>query len=312
MATVDILVPTYRGIHPEAYSSLIAMMQETNCLCRASNGAPAHDPWKCPNGKHSVRFMPPLYSSSVVHWARNWTVAQALYGQPKDGRPSADYLFLLDDDMLCQPGYLRRLMSYKADIVCGICTIRKDPPRPNIRFWNKERENFVDPIEWDWDSQKLIEIDAAGAAFMLVKRRVFEQMGQAHLNCEFEIDEDLRKVSDEDAEDEIRDYWAKKAERRRTRFQRAIAENNWQGCDQWWFQFLPNIVDSQIGELGEDIGFCWKAKKLGFKIYADPQVLPGHIGAYGYSISDFREFVEQAKANGQLEIPKENAVGLEV
>jgi len=30
--------------------------------------------------------------------------------------------------------------------------------------------------------------------------------------------------------------------------------------DCWWFQFLSNIDDLQIGETGEDIGFCWKAR----------------------------------------------------
>lgn len=287
------------------------MMQETNCLCRAPNGSLTHAPWKCPSGKHSVRLMPPLYSSSVIHWARNWTIAQALYGQPNDGRPPDDYFFLMDDDMLCQPSYLRRLMSYKLDIVCGICTVRKDPPRPNIRFWNPERNSFVDPIEWDWDSQKLIEIDAAGAAFMLVKRRVLERMGQAHLNCEFERDEDWRKTKNEDARGELREYWLEKSKLRREKFRRALEEKNWQGCDQWWFQFLTNVVDSQLGELGEDISFCWKAKKLGFKIYADPQVLPGHIGSYGYSISDYRDFVESAKKDGQMPEPRENKVALE-
>lgn len=196
MSVIDVVIPTYRGLEPEANSALIAMQQASNCFCRDERtGTPLHLPWKCPKGKHSVRMMPPVSSSSVVHWARNQVVAQSLYGQPKgDNRPPAEYLFLMDDDMLALPHYLTRLVSYKADIVCGICTIRRDPPVPNIRFWFPKEASFRPPIEWDWDSNKLMEIDGAGAAFMLVKRTVFERIGQAYLDCAFELDEDLRKL----------------------------------------------------------------------------------------------------------------------
>lgn len=303
MGAIDIVIATYRGVDPEAYSSLVAMMQESNCACRNPQGAPAHMPWKCPNGKHSIRLMPPLFGSSVVHWARNQAICQALYGQPEDGRPPAEYFLLMDDDMVAEPGYLLRLASYKLDIVCGICTIRRDPPRPNIRFWRPEEHSFHDPIEWDWDSQKLMEIDAAGAAFMMVKRAVFERMATAYLNCEFEKKRALRRG-------ESVDYWDEKQRLRQEKFNRAIQEKIWGQRDCWWFQFLDDAFDSQVGELGEDISFCWKAKQLGYKIYADPQILPGHLGKYAYSTRDFREFVEAAKKDGALPELTENRVAL--
>ena len=311
MATVDVICPTYRGIQPEAYSSLLPMLQATNCLCRDNKGHMLHEPWKCPNGKHSVRMMPPIMGSSVVHWARNQVVAQALYGQPDDGRPPADYFLLIDDDMTSENEYLKRLLSYKLDVVCGICTIRRDPPRSNIRYWSVAEERFFEPLEWDWDSQKLMEIDGAGAAYMLVKRTVFERMTQAYLNCEFEIAEDLRKISPttegaEHATLSIRNYWQRKSERRKIRFDTAIKNNDWKSADCWWFCFLDNCFDNQIGELGEDLGFCWKLKRLGFKMFADPQVLPGHLGMYAYSARDYRDLIEQAKLNGtypKIELP---------
>ena len=312
MSVIDVVIPTYRGLEPEANSALIAMQQASNCFCRDERtGTPLHLPWKCPKGKHSVRMMPPVSSSSVVHWARNQVVAQSLYGQPKgDNRPPAEYLFLMDDDMLALPHYLTRLVSYKADIVCGICTIRRDPPVPNIRFWFPKEASFRPPIEWDWDSNKLMEIDGAGAAFMLVKRTVFERIGQAYLDCAFELDEDLRKLDGLEGETAIRDYWARKSEQRHERFKAAIEQGNWSAADCWWFDFQKNVVDKQIGELGEDLSFCWKAKKMGFKIYADPQVLPGHIGKYGYSIADYKAHVEEQKAMGNAPPLKDNQATL--
>jgi cellulose synthase/poly-beta-1,6-N-acetylglucosamine synthase-like glycosyltransferase len=309
MAVIDVVIATYRGIAAEAYSPLLAMIQHSNCFCRDhKTGAPLHPGWKCTNGKHSVRMTPPIYSSSVVHWARNQVISQALYGQPEDGRPPAEYLLLMDDDMVVQPDFLSRMVSYKIDIVCGICTVRRDPPRPNIRYWNEDQARFYDPVEWEWDSQKLMEIDAAGAAFMLVKRKVFERMGQAYLDCEFEIAEDVRKGLDTPA---MRDYWAKKSDHRKANFVRAFKEKAWGQCDQWWFQFAQNVHDKQIGELGEDLTFCWKAKQLGFRIFADPQIQPGHLGQYGYGVQDYRSFVEQAKAAGLYKSTEEpNKVAL--
>jgi hypothetical protein len=132
-------------------------------------------------------------------------------------------------------------------------------------------------------------------------------MATAYLNCEFELEEDRRKVGDVD---ELYDYWKRKSDMRNAHFEKSKEEKNWSAMDCWWFQFWPNFVDSQLGELGEDVTFCTKAKMLGFKIYADPQVLPGHLGVYSYSIRDYREHVEQMQSIGK--IPKElaaNAVG---
>src|SRR6266478_672265 len=238
MAVIDVVVPTYRGMVTEANLPFISMIQRANCTCRDKQGAPAHQPWECTKGKHSIRMMPTIYNSSVIHWARNQAIAQALYGQPKDGRPPSDYLFLMDDDMCCEPDYLLRLASYKLDIVTAICTIRRDPPRPNIRTWDKANGCFHDILEWDWDSQKLFEIGGVGAAFMLVKRTVFERLGQAYLNCEIEIAEDLRKTAA--GKDEILAYWARKSELRKARFEDALEKGKWGDADCWWFSFLNN------------------------------------------------------------------------
>jgi hypothetical protein len=294
MATVDIVIPTYRGIQPECQSNLHIMIRETQCYCGT------HAPWECNKGKHSVRLIPHTRGSSVIHWARNQIIAMALYGQivSPDGRPDAEYLFLMDDDMLTQPRYLSRLLSYKKDFVTGIATVRRDPPRPNIRFWSQKDGYYITPVEWDWDSVKLMPIDAVGAAFMLIKRRVFEKMGEAYLACQFERAEDRRKFP---RCDEVDAYWDKKEKQRRKIFAEAIAPGgDWKKADGWWFNFPDNVTDTQVGELGEDIAFCWKAKQLGFDLFADPQVLPGHIGDYGYGIADYRQWVECGKELGEM------------
>lgn len=47
-----------------------------------------------------------------------------------------------------------------------------------------------------------------------------------------------------------------------------------------------------IGNNGEDVAFCWRARECGYKIYCDPSVICGHVG---YSVVDdqfFKAFCE--------------------
>lgn len=34
---------------------------------------------------------------------------------------------------------------------------------------------------------------------------------------------------------------------------------------------------SPIGNIGEDIAFCWRARQCGYKIYAEPSIMLGHV-----------------------------------
>ena len=35
---------------------------------------------------------------------------------------------------------------------------------------------------------------------------------------------------------------------------------------------------SPIGQVGEDLSFCWRARELGYKIYLDADIKLGHVG----------------------------------
>lgn len=45
---------------------------------------------------------------------------------------------------------------------------------------------------------------------------------------------------------------------------------------------------SPIGNVGEDIAFCWRATQCGYKLYADPTIPLGHVG---HTIIDKRFFL---------------------
>ena len=42
-----------------------------------------------------------------------------------------------------------------------------------------------------------------------------------------------------------------------------------------------------IGNNGEDIAFCWRARNCGYKIFCDPNIVCGHVG---YSVVDDQFF----------------------
>lgn len=287
MAVINLIMPSARGVEDETRIAVLKMIDENQCRCGT------HPPWECNRGKHDIMWLPP-FGTSIIHWTRNLMVSMALFMRlPNEKRPPADFILMMDDDMVVKPAMLKRLLSHNLDFVAGICTARRDPPIPNIRFWKPEKHTFLTPTEWDWDSQKLIEPDAVGSAFVLVKRKVLEDMAEGYLSCLFDRAADKRKGYDPMQVDA---FWDKKEKLRRARFN----TENWKQKDCWWFQFLDNVDNEQLGEFGEDIGFSIKAKMLGYRIFADPQVYPGHIGKYAYNIHDHIQFVLDQKAKGNM------------
>lgn len=64
------------------------------------------------------------------------------------------------------------------------------------------------------------------------------------------------------------------------------------GCVLMRTDIFPEIVRefdamfTPVKGLGEDLAFCWRARKLGYKIMCDPRITLGHIG-YNIVTKDF-------------------------
>jgi hypothetical protein len=58
----------------------------------------------------------------------------------------------------------------------------------------------------------------------------------------------------------------------------------------WWFEYIRT---PKGGEWGEDISFCWKAKRIGLKVYCDLTVNPGHVGDYIYRLDDYLAYQDE-------------------
>lgn len=293
---VDVIVPSYRGIGGQFQQNLSMVSRHSSCKCGD------HLPWECDRGKHSI-YLHPHSETCVIHWGRNALVSLFLHAQTLPDRPPADYCLMLDDDMLLEPHHLERLLSHRKDVVVGICTVRRDPPMPTIYRRDPERGIYEPVIEWNWNSQKLIEVDAAGAACMLIKREVLENMKDAYIKClrdRAQVREALARWNTPlSVMQEVEKDFDVKSEKREKLLSKAIAEGDHKAAcfRNVWFEFMKDFTGGENGEFGEDLSFCVKLKQLGYKIFADPQVLPGHLGEYAYSVHDYIWKRESEKAS---------------
>jgi len=60
------------------------------------------------------------------------------------------------------------------------------------------------------------------------------------------------------------------------------------------FEFKQKILPNSVETMGEDINFCLKAKKLGFSVYLNSNIVCGHIGFTVIDEKIYFKYMEQA------------------
>jgi hypothetical protein len=144
-------------------------------------------------------------------------------------RDEDEWVWIIGDDHVWKPDCLTDLLAAlddtpEADVIVPLC-VKRNPPWQLVVFHTDGV--FPDGVprwkHFDWKeipSSGVFEVDAAGSAGMLVRRRVIDAMR-----------------------------------------------------DPWFENTAGNI-------LNEDVHFCAKAKKLGFRIFASADVSLGHLGIF--------------------------------
>ena len=84
----------------------------------------------------------------------------------------AKWLLFLDDDMVLPPDTILRLMAHDVDAVAGMAVSRQ-PPFITC-FFTMEGTKHKSILEWPENT--LMQIDAVGAACLLVRATVFEKL----------------------------------------------------------------------------------------------------------------------------------------
>lgn len=168
-----------------------------------------------------------------------------------------DYLLYTGDDITFPPWALDQLIARDQDVVAGVCTY-KTPPYYTTGMVADPAAGYKKLLVTRTHVQQkaLIELDAVGSGFMLIKRGVLEA-----------IDDYLRyKV-----------------------YPSIPPEYRWM-CPVPYFPVTFNPDNNSL--TGSDYSFCKLAKQVGKKIFMDCGLICGHRWEKDYSIEDHWEWVE--------------------
>lgn len=181
-----------------------------------------------------------VVGSSVVHKARNELVAHFLASDFTD-------LLFIDDDMQWAANDVLRLLASDKPLIGGVGRMRCQKPNsdPSVWCWRPLRDGDGDLVQ---DDMGAVEVRGFGAAFMMINRRVFADMVEAH--------PDWKRDGVADWAADLRAHY---------------------------FEFFATTERDEFGELSEDYGFCHRWRLLGERVWADPTIRLGHVGAFNYA-----------------------------
>lgn len=85
---------------------------------------------------------------------------------------NAEYLLFLDSDVIPTPDALKALIEADKDMIGGLYFSKESPYLPVI--YREENGNYVNMV--GYEKNAIIEVDAIGCGFLLIKRSVFEKL----------------------------------------------------------------------------------------------------------------------------------------
>lgn len=209
-------------------------------------------------GLHNIAWE--MMPGSLVEKARNESVRKML----RDGH---GWLLFIDGDMTFAPEAIVQLLQSAygelpgTDAIGAWCPLRGDLALPTI-------DTGTGTWESHYPGSGILSVMRTGGAFLLVKRHVFEAMKDPWFRMRVparamdflaETDNWLRiKFNGQNPFREYGDYWAK-AEKAAQDDPSIVVEN-----------FVPV-------EVGEDSGFCDRAKLMGFNLFVNTNIACGHV-----------------------------------
>lgn len=188
--------------------------------------------------------------SSNVYFSRGkclgYNTLRGKNQKPFDGKLEYDFVFWIDSDIVWKPEQVIRLINWNKDIVSGIYLCEGEEVYPTVINWdlqffkNNGYFEFLnkDRAEEELKKSDLLEVSYNGMGFMAVKYGVFESIGYSPFAPIF------TKIEKEKIEKK------EKSEKEES----------------------VEIVDFA----SEDVSFCLRAGRIGYKVYADLGVKVGH------------------------------------
>lgn len=221
-----------------------------------------------------------MIPGTLVEKARNEAVRQSLAA-------GCQWLLQVDGDMIFQPDALLRLLAtaYRdfpnAHVVGGYCNLRGDMGIPTVDTGTGTWESW-------YPNSGVVDVMRTGAAFLLVKRQVFEGLSDpwfrmrvpfgpfVHVLAEFDNLCRIKFDGKNPVREQMPEFWGKL-----------------EGC-------VMDDPSSRPGtfvpvEVGEDSGFCDRVKAAGFTILVDTNVVIAHLDKKVITADDHRKAMQRAK-----------------
>lgn len=172
-----------------------------------------------------------------------------------------DYLMFVDADISFKGNAVATLLAADRDIACGIYPKKEIDWKQVAKFAKEGREdiaqyggafvmNMVGDGNVETDADGMIEVRHGGTGFMLIKRRVFE-----------ELIPHVPTYRTSTFRDPVTNEYAKPLTH----------------------EFFATSIDETGALLSEDYHFCDLWRKHGGKIYANPFIKLEHVGTYIYT-----------------------------
>jgi 2-polyprenyl-3-methyl-5-hydroxy-6-metoxy-1,4-benzoquinol methylase len=164
-------VPGYHGIQPEVQESFIRMM------------------YRCGKDMPDYDFIFKVVTKKEQFRARNNIVQWAIQAQ-------ADWLLMLDDDMVLPPDLVQRLVANDKD-VCGALYYQRGGSYHPVLLHRNAREDgsfkpeFYKPYDPIILNPGLYPVDIIGGACMLFKTKVFDRMLPPYFHPELDMGTDI-------------------------------------------------------------------------------------------------------------------------
>jgi hypothetical protein len=195
------------------------------------------------------------------------------------------WLLFVDADMTFSADAINALLWSafhdvpQADIMGAYCSLRGDWALPTI-------DTGTGTWESHFPGSGILPVMRTGAAFLLVKRHVFERMKDPW----FAMRVPMRPI---DALAEVDNYARIKFDGRNPF--RESPDRFWERLEKCASED-PSAAAEQFtpAEVGEDSGFCDRAKLMGFNIFVNTNIICGHIDTRVIDWTTHKKAIEDA------------------
>jgi hypothetical protein len=225
---------------------------------------------------------------TLLPHARN-DIIKKMRRDEETGRLEATHLLMLDADM-CGfiPAHLDSMIARDVDIVSGVCTQRRPPYSICVNL--DDPNKIIQEIQSKpkAEDREPIEVNYSGFGFILIKTDVIEELTEQTSDGPiwFSLDRWPRKTIFE----EFNELLDKFQNERKDEVMKKFGE-----------EVLKLGTMSHLGTafIGEDIGFCMRARAQGFRVWIDPNVIIKHIGPRKYDLRDTIKWQREQKSKDQ-------------